>query len=110
MTETYEEQAHEGGEEPRALRDPSLFVNRELSWLQFNDRVLQLAEDDTLPLLDWLQSTSFASHEMERRRILIRLAHRLEAKRTPFLRQGGQNCLNREAWLPNGVIDALLTS
>jgi polyphosphate kinase len=52
MTETYEEQAHEGGEEPRALRDPALFVNRELSWLQFNDRVLQLAEDDTLPLLE----------------------------------------------------------
>jgi polyphosphate kinase len=55
MTETYEEQAHEGGEEPRSLRDPSLFVNRELSWLQFNDRVLQLAEDDTLPLLERLK-------------------------------------------------------
>jgi polyphosphate kinase len=54
MTETYEEQAHEGGEE-RSLRDPSLFVNRELSWLQFNDRVLQLAEDDTLPLLERLK-------------------------------------------------------
>jgi polyphosphate kinase len=55
MTETYEEQAHEGGDEPRSLRDPSLFVNRELSWLQFNDRVLQLAEDDTLPLLERLK-------------------------------------------------------
>jgi hypothetical protein len=38
------------------------------------------------------------------------LAHRLEAKRTPFLQQGGQDCLNREAWLPNGGIDALLSS
>jgi polyphosphate kinase len=55
MTETYEEQTHEGGEEPRSLRDPSLFVNRELSWLQFNDRVLQLAEDETLPLLERLK-------------------------------------------------------
>jgi polyphosphate kinase len=34
------------------LADPSLYENRELSWLDFNDRVLQLAEDETLPLLE----------------------------------------------------------
>ena len=32
--------------------DPVLFANRELSWLDFNDRVLQLAEDESLPLLE----------------------------------------------------------
>jgi len=32
--------------------DPALFTNRELSWLDFNDRVLQLAEDTSLPLLE----------------------------------------------------------
>jgi polyphosphate kinase len=32
--------------------DPSLYFNRELSWLDFNDRVLQLAEDDRQPLLE----------------------------------------------------------
>jgi polyphosphate kinase len=36
----------------RALDDPSLYINRELSWLDFNDRVLQLAEDARLPLLE----------------------------------------------------------
>jgi polyphosphate kinase len=35
-----------------ALQDSSLYFNRELSWLQFNDRVLQLVEDDTLPLME----------------------------------------------------------
>ena len=34
------------------LERPSLFFNRELSWLDFNDRVLQLAEDPSTPLLE----------------------------------------------------------
>jgi polyphosphate kinase len=36
----------------RDLTDRSLYINRELSWLDFNDRVLQLAEDSGLPLLE----------------------------------------------------------
>jgi polyphosphate kinase len=39
--------AGEGG-----AHDPSLYLNRELSWLDFNDRVLQLAEDERVPLLE----------------------------------------------------------
>jgi polyphosphate kinase len=34
------------------LEDHSLYVNRESSWLDFNDRVLQLAEDQRTPLLE----------------------------------------------------------
>ena len=34
------------------LNNPTLYINRELSWLDFNDRVLQLAEDETAPLLE----------------------------------------------------------
>src|SRR5436305_8238598 len=34
------------------LTDPSLYFNREISWLDFNDRVLQLAEDPRVPLLE----------------------------------------------------------
>jgi polyphosphate kinase len=34
------------------LTNPELYANRELSWLDFNDRVLQLAEDESLPLME----------------------------------------------------------
>jgi polyphosphate kinase len=34
------------------LSDPDLYLNREVSWLQFNDRVLQLAQDESLPLIE----------------------------------------------------------
>ena len=34
------------------LEDPDLYINREVSWMAFNDRVLQLAEDESLPLLE----------------------------------------------------------
>jgi polyphosphate kinase len=34
------------------LDSPELYTNRELSWLQFNERVLELAEDESTPLLE----------------------------------------------------------
>ncbi|MFI5008650.1 MAG: polyphosphate kinase 1 [Solirubrobacterales bacterium] len=46
------ENADRGDDGPRELSDPSLYFNRELSWLDFNERVLQLAEDETVPLLE----------------------------------------------------------
>jgi polyphosphate kinase len=35
-----------------AGQDPALYLNREASWLDFNDRVLQLAEDERVALLE----------------------------------------------------------
>ena len=37
---------------PAKLDSPELFMNRELSWLQFNERVLELVEDGSTPLLE----------------------------------------------------------
>jgi len=41
--------------EERDLADPGLYYNRELSWLDFDERVLQLGEDDSIPLLERLK-------------------------------------------------------
>ena len=37
------------------LKNPNLYNNRELSWLQFNTRVLKQAQDASLPLLERLK-------------------------------------------------------
>ncbi len=44
-----------GGAPVRPLDDPSLYFSRELSWLQFNDRVLEEALDTANPLLERLK-------------------------------------------------------
>ena len=38
--------------DPGDLKNPLLYVNRELSWLEFNERVLAQARDNTHPLLE----------------------------------------------------------
>ena len=53
MTEATQERSTSTEEhaEP-ALDSVELYANRELSWLDFNDRVLQLTEDGKMPLLE----------------------------------------------------------
>ena len=47
------------------LEDPSLYFNRELSWLDFNDRVLQLAEDESVPLLERVKFAAIWESNMD---------------------------------------------
>lgn len=41
------------------------YVNRELSWLDFNDRVLQLAEDPATPLLERVKFAAIFSNNLD---------------------------------------------
>ena len=46
-------------------KEPELFFNRELSWLQFNGRVLEEAMDATNPLLERLKFATIVSSNMD---------------------------------------------
>ena len=50
---------------PPRLDDPSLFINRELSWLEFNARVLAEAADDRVPLYERLKFLAIFSSNLD---------------------------------------------
>ena len=51
--------------EPVSLDDPSLFLNRELTWLAFNSRVLHEATDARNPLLERLKFLAIVSSNLD---------------------------------------------
>ena len=47
------------------LGDPALYFNRELSWVAFDERVLELAEDSSVPLLERVKFGAIYASNMD---------------------------------------------
>src|ERR1700747_2769668 len=48
-----------------SLDDPSLYINRELSWLEFNQRVLEEGQDPDNPLLERVKFLCITASNLE---------------------------------------------
>ena len=47
------------------LDDPALYINRDLSWLEFNRRVLEEGQDPTVPMLERLKFLAIFSSNLD---------------------------------------------
>ena len=52
-------------QDPARFNDPKNYVNRELSWLEFDCRVLEEARDKTTPLFDRLKFLSITASNLD---------------------------------------------
>ncbi|MEI6447392.1 MAG: polyphosphate kinase 1 [Actinomycetes bacterium] len=61
------------GAKPVVLDDPSLYTNREVSWMDFDTRVLELAEDPEVPLLERAKFLAITATNLDEF-VMVRLA------------------------------------
>jgi polyphosphate kinase len=86
--------------EPPALTDPSLILNREISWLQFNDRVLALAADDSTPLLERLRFLAIFATNLDEF-FMVRVSGLREQVEAGVATRGS------DGWTPTETLEAI---
>jgi polyphosphate kinase len=85
-------------EEPASRVPPELYLNRELSWLAFNERVLEEAEDPANPLLERVKFLAIFSSNLDEF-FMIRVAN-LKRKLTAGIIDPGPDGLPPQALAP----------
>jgi hypothetical protein len=63
--------------DPADLKNPGLYINRELSWLAFNERVLEQARDTAHPLLERVKFLGITGRNLDEF-FMIRVANHAE--------------------------------
>ena len=86
---------------PDPLRDPANYFNRELSWLDFNSRVLSLAASPNVPLLERVKFLSIFSTNLDEY-FMVRIAGLREQLRARS-RSTGADGMSTESVLDSGM-------
>src|SRR5256886_13338016 len=92
--------AEQGARRVPELHDPHLFLNRELSWLQFNSRVLEEAADASLPIFERLKFLAIVSSNLDEF-FMVRVAGLKQQQ------LGGVNETAADGMLPNEQLAAI---
>ncbi len=87
--------------ETELVSDPRLFINRELSWIEFNRRVLEEAEDPTVPLLERLKFISIFGSNLDEF-FMVRVANLKEK-----IAQGIQTTSSADRMPPREQLDRI---
>src|SRR6266542_4423580 len=92
--------AGQAAPQSRSLTDPYLYLNREVSWLQFNDRVLALATDPATPLLERLKFLSIFSTNLDEF-FMVRVSGLREQVEAGVATRGS------DGWTPTETLEAI---
>jgi len=91
----------EAADQPsRELTDPSLYLNREISWLQFNDRVLAIAQDPATPLLERLRFLAIFATNLDEF-FMVRVSGLREQVEAGMISRGS------DGWTPSETLEAI---
>jgi polyphosphate kinase len=82
------------------IGDPSLYFNRELSWLDFNQRVLELAEDTDVPLLERVRFCAIYASNLDEF-FMVRVAGLFDQL------DAGVDVRGTDGFVPSELIDAI---